>query len=181
MNKYEKALLDLIAYTEGTLGISQNGYDVTVNFRRIIGWTPDTDIIHGLNNWYDSATNSTAAGRYQFLGSTWKSRNGGKNLPLTKENQDKTALDLAKEILKSNVIDNRDVKINELDNKTKFDIMLNKLSSTWASLPLTKTVVVNGKKRFKGSSYYNDDGINKTRHTSEKLYQIYKKALGLYN
>jgi len=47
MTKFEKALLDVIAFTEGTLGVSQNGYDVVVGFYRIIGWTEDTSIVHG--------------------------------------------------------------------------------------------------------------------------------------
>ena len=94
MTKEEKALLDTLAYCEGTLGVSNNGYDVVVGYNRIIaGWTKDTNIVHGGRDWYDKSTNSTAAGRYQFVYDTWVG-NDKKNLPMTKENQDQRGLQL---------------------------------------------------------------------------------------
>jgi len=187
MTNKEKALLDLIAYAEGTLGVSQNGYDVAVGYRIILGWDPNTKIVHGGSKWYHKQTNSTAAGRYQFKGSTWMGnwiggtkKKEGQNVPMTKENQDAAALWLIKNKLKSYYIDKRDVTIEELDNKNKFNIALQKLASTWASLPLTKTVTIKGVTRYVGSSYYANDGVNKSKLTAEHLWEIYNKALNLY-
>jgi len=189
MTKYEKALLDLIAYTEGTLGVSNNGYDVTVGFYKIVGWEPNTNIIHGLNNWRRKIGNiySTAAGRYQFLGSTWTGRwvggtktKKGENVPMTKENQDSAALWLINKRLKQTFLESTSITTNQITNKTNFYIVLQKLAPEWASIPLTKTVTVKGVKHYAGSSYYASDGTNKTKHTPDNLWKIYQKALALY-
>lgn len=179
MNKYEKALLDLIAWAEGTLGVSQNGYDVVVDFYRIVGWTPDTDIVHGGYEWnMPSDSNSTAAGRYQFKFDTWKEVNGNKNVPMTKENQDKSAIKKAKQRLTSNRIDKRPVNINELHIRSKFNIMMNKLSPEWASFPLSSDITINGELRKAGDSYHS--GQAKRGKTIDDFYAIYLKALDLY-
>jgi muramidase (phage lysozyme) len=180
MNKYEKALLDLIAWAEGTLGVSQNGYDVVVDFYRIIGWTPDTTIVHGGAEWNKpGGSNSTAAGRYQFLFGTWKSINGKVNAPMTKENQYKAAIKLVNKRLKKTFPDNRPVTINELENRQKFDIMLTKLAPEWASFPVTKDLTTHDHRKIKaGQGYYSGQG---GRKTPDKMYEIYKKALALYS
>ena len=97
----QKAILDTIAYYEGTIGRSQNGYDLLFGAKKIMkGWTPDTTTIkHGCINPHGSISasdinnageevcadktwetsyqkngetkTSTAAGRYQFLGWAW--------------------------------------------------------------------------------------------------------------
>jgi len=123
---------------------------------------------------------STAAGRYQFLGSTWKSVNGG-NVPMTKDNQDKAAIKKINQRIRQTDLEGRSVKINQLVDRNKFDIMLNKLAREWASLPLSKTFTVNGVKRFAGSSYYSADGVNKSKHTPARLHEIYLEALNLYS
>lgn len=174
MTKEEKALLDTLAYCEGTLGVSNNGYDVVVGSKRVIaGWTKDTKIVHGNMDWYDKATNSTAAGRYQFLYSTWI---GSKkiNLPMTKENQDKRGLELINNALGS-------IDKTQLTNKTVFDAALNKMALVWASIPLTKDITdSNGVVHKAGYSYYSGDGVNKSRLTSDKIFEIYKLALSKY-
>jgi len=191
MTKYEKALLDLIAYTEGTLGVSQNGYDVAINFHLIVGWTENTTIVHGEQAWRKKVggITSSAAGRYQILGKTWvggwtggsKSKKG-QNVPMTKDNQDIAALWLINRRLKSTNVDKRTVTTDELNNRTKFDIALQKLAPEWASLPLTKTFTsLNGKLHYAGSSYYASDGTNKSHHSSDDLFRVYKKALALYS
>lgn len=177
MTKEEKALLDMLAYCEGTLGVSNNGYDVVVGSKRIIaGWTKDTTITHGGKEWYDSQTKSTAAGRYQFLYGTWIGSNKI-NLPMTKENQDKRGLELI-----NNALGNIDK--TQLTSKSIFDKALNKMSKTWASIPVTSTIVDNypkdGTVHKAGSSYYDYDGINKTKLTSDKIFEIYKLALSKY-
>jgi muramidase (phage lysozyme) len=177
MTAKEKAILDVIAYSEGTLGASQNGYDIIVTFKKIVGWTPDTNIIHGNNDWIQDfgSGKSTAAGRYQFLGSTWKSINGGKNVPMNKDNQDQACLKLINNRLKSKVIDKRSVTIEELDKKESFDIFLQKCAPEWASLPLTKDIPSKGKKA--GNGYYSKQG---GKHTSTKLFEIFTKAYNIY-
>lgn len=179
MTKYEKSLLDVIAYTEGTIGLSQNGYDVTVNFYLINGWTPDTDIIHGLGDWYNKPTNSTAAGRYQFLGSTWTGNwiggtktKKGQNVPMTKDNQDIAAIWLIK--------NKRNANIDTLDTKEKFFDVLQKIAPEWSSIPLTKTFTKDGVIYKKGHTYY-DKKNKKSKHTPDDLWVIYKKALSLYS
>jgi len=176
MTKEEKALLDTIAYTEGTLGVSNNGYDVVVGSKKIIaGWTKDTTIVHG--NWYDSATKSTAAGRYQFLYTTWIG-NSKVNLPMTKDNQDKRAVELINSRL-------RDIDKTQLLNKAVWDKAVNKLAQEWASWPMATDVTTTDKNgnvtvHKAGSSYYSKDGINKSRHTVDELWKIYKLALSKY-
>lgn len=162
MIKEEKALLDVIAYSEGTLGVSNNGYDVLVGYRKIIGWTPDTKIVHGGSDWYDKKNNSSAAGRYQFLYDTWIG-NKKQNLPMTKENQDNRALELINKRL--GVFDKTTlITLNNFKKATDL------LAKEWASIPLSST----------GSSYYSKDGINKAKHSTEDLFKIFKQALALY-
>lgn len=178
MTKEEKALLDMLAYCEGTLGVSNNGYDVVVGSKRIIaGWTKDTTIIHGGRDWYDSATESTAAGRYQFLYTTWiggTKDKPGPNLPMTKDNQDKRGLELINGRLGN-------IDKTKLTDKSVFDKALNKMCTTWASIPVTSDITDSqGNVHKAGKSYFAGDGINKSRLTSDKLFQIYKLALSKY-
>lgn len=154
MTKEEKTFLDVLAYAEGTLGISNNGYDVLVNdspssgSRIILGWTENTDIQHGLNNWKVKVGNvfSTAAGRYQFIGSSWIQYNNNNNAPMTKINQDKAALKYLKQLLGSTY----SFKIND-ENDMK--MVADKIKNVWSS--------------FKVKS-------------AAELYKIYKNAIILY-
>lgn len=120
MTKYEKALLDTIAYAEGTLGVSQNGYDIIYGTppKKIVGWTSDTTIVHGGITW-------GAAGRYQFRYTTWNDINK-KNIPITKTNQDNGALILINRKLK-------DFDKTKLINKSDFAIAIDLLKGTWVS------------------------------------------------
>jgi muramidase (phage lysozyme) len=174
MTREDKAILDMLAYAEGTLGVSNNGYDVVVGSKRVIaGWTKDTNIVHGGNDWYSKSSNSTAAGRYQFIYGTWIGNNKI-NKPMTAANQDAKALEL---------INNRASSVNKTilsSNRNEFDKLLQKLSLEWASLPLTTTITdKEGKVHKAGSSYYSSDGINKSK-SADKLYEIFKLALSYY-
>jgi muramidase (phage lysozyme) len=194
LTKIEKALLDTLAYAEGTLGVSNNGYDVVVTFKTIIGWTNDTKIIHGESDWlqvYNSAgKKSSAAGRYQFLGKTW--RGGwvggyegklGPNKPMTKDNQDTAALWLINNRLKQTYTGNEKITIPEITSQAKFDIFLQKCSPEWASLPVTKTVTTtNSKTGVKtvhkaGNGFYSGQGGSKT---NTELYGVFTLALSKY-
>jgi muramidase (phage lysozyme) len=71
--KHFKAMLDTLAYTEGTLGVSNNGYDLLFNNYTIVGWVDNVDFGHQGDTWLITSNNysTTAAGRYQFLATTW--------------------------------------------------------------------------------------------------------------
>ncbi|TXG79408.1 MAG: hypothetical protein E6R13_09830 [Spirochaetes bacterium] len=159
MTKEEKAILDAIAYAEGTLGVSNNGYDVCVDFYIINGWTEDTKIVHGGDAWYNASTNSTAAGRYQFLYGTWIGNNKV-NKPMTKANQDAKGLELVNK------------KIGSMDktkfatNRASFNSAMAKLGGTWSSIP------VDGNRL----SHYGGN----TPKSGDQIYAIYKEALAKY-
>ena len=178
MTKHEKALLDLIAWAEGTLGVSQNGYDVTFNFYRIKGWTNNTDITHEGWEFPFGNKTTTAVGRYQFRLDTWKDIWGGKNKPLTKENQDEAALKLIQRRFNETDFESRKVSIYDLETRDKFDIMMNKLAREWASFVLSKDISYQNKRYFKGRGFYDNQGKDKTVND---FYEIYKQALSKYN
>ena len=187
LTKEEKAILDVLAYAEGTLGISNNGYDVCFTRKTIVDWTEDTDIVHGLSDWIIRASgiSSSAAGRYQFLGGTWTGSwvggtktKKGQNVPMTKDNQDIAGLWLINKRLKSTAIDNRTVTISELGTKSKFDIFLQKCAPEWASLPLTKDITWDGELKKAGRGFYSK--TQNSKKTSDELFGIFNKALALY-
>jgi muramidase (phage lysozyme) len=163
MTVYEKAMLDTLAYAEGTLGVSKNGYDVLVGFSTIIGWTPNTDIVHRCikptsnltedkikqkggkvcedpswdtkqnNTTRDDKLNSTAAGRYQFLGSSWatttENLNLGFNAPMTEENQNKAAIHAIKK--KRKVTESE--LVSAYSSFSGFEVVRKKLQNEWTS------------------------------------------------
>ena len=177
MTKEEKALLDTLAYCEGTLGVSNNGYDVVVGYKIIAGWTKDTDIVHGGRDWYSRANNSTAAGRYQFLYGTWlggTTDNPGPNLPMSKANQDKRGLELINGALGN-------IDKTKLTTRAVFDNALNKMCRVWASIPvITDIIDSKGKVHKAGYSYYVGDGVNKSNLKPDKIFEIYRLALSKY-
>jgi muramidase (phage lysozyme) len=175
MTREEKALLDMLSFAEGTLGVSNNGYDVVVGSKRVIaGWTKDTTIVHGGSAWLDKANNSTAAGRYQFLYSSWVG-NSKVNKPMTAANQDARALEII-----DSVAGNVD-KSKMPNDRNEFNKMIQKLCVQWASLPVVTTVTdKKGKVHKAGLSYYNSDGVNHTKYSIDKLYEIFKLAHSKY-
>ena len=156
MTNEEKAFLDMIAFGEGTLGVSYNGYDALFNdnkvrgkSRIIAGWTENTTMKHGDKNWLirlDPKTVTTAGGRYQFLGSTWIELNNMVNVAFTKSNQDITAI----KYVKKNLGNDFDFKINDI---TKMISIAKSLGSVW-------------------------DSFNKK--SAKDLFGIYTDALNLY-
>lgn len=177
MTVEEKALLDMIAFSEGTLGVSQNGYDVLVGSKRIMaGWVPDTTIVHMGSDWLDSKTKSSAAGRYQFLKSTWvggTKEKPGINLPMTKNNQNKRALEII-----NSVISNIDK--TKLSDRDVFNNAINRLSTQWASIPVVRDITdSSGNIHRAGKSYYAGDGVNHAVN-ADKLFEVFNKALTIY-
>lgn len=175
MTNIDKALLDMISYAEGTLGVSNNGYDVVIGspYRKIVGWDENTTITHGNYDWKLNSVNSSAAGRYQFLYKTWLECNNGKNYPMNKNNQDNAAIKLINSVIKSNK--------SELTNRGVFMSELNNLALKWASIPLTEDIIRNGVTHKAGYSYYDRDGVNKSTTTANKLFEIFNLALTKYS
>lgn len=121
-----KAFLDAIAWAEigpRLLALSDNGYNVCV------GSTPTNPILFDSYSRHpmirNKATNSDAAGRYQFMGRYWPFYQKLLKLPdFGKESQDKWAVHLIKEC---HALD--DVKAG------RFDEAVHKCRSRWASFP----------------------------------------------
>lgn len=65
----ERAFLDTIAFGEGTWGRGDDGYNVIVNYKYFSDYSRHPDV-------YVRSANSTAAGRYQFLNTTWNGKPG---------------------------------------------------------------------------------------------------------
>ena len=154
MTKEEKAFLDLIAFAEGTFGVSNNGYDVLLNDYTVSGksrvmkdWTEDNAPEHKGSEWYVKSVNSTAAGRYQFISSTWKGLNGGVNVEMTKDNQDAAALKLLRNVMGSTY----DCKV---DSEQVMQSIQRKVGTQW-------------------------DSFN--RKSSKDLYDWYKRVLVKYS
>jgi muramidase (phage lysozyme) len=114
----ERALLDVIAYAEGT----DNRYDVTFGHHTFssFAWHPQITYCDGLC--------SNAAGRYQFLDTTWEMASRELGLgSFSPANQDKAALYL---------IHSRGVgDIAAIDTFEEFSRAIDLMGWEWASLP----------------------------------------------
>jgi muramidase (phage lysozyme) len=173
-----RPLLDTIAYAEGLAGSGNyNGYDTLVTFKRIPLWTPTTTSGHPNQLIFVSSAigGSTAAGRYQFLYTSWLGVNGKSNATFTPENQDKaatTALQgngfttkdstdaytVAKQQITSNTID-----VNKNPAFLKF---LDKSFKIWASLPSSGGA----------AGYANQGG----KYNPSSIYAVYIEAIKKY-
>lgn len=126
MTSNMRAFLDMIAYSEiGSmlLAVSDNGYNVCV------GSTPQRPILFSDYSkhpkLYNKATNSDAAGRYQFMGRYWGHYQNFLQLPdFGHYSQDKWAIQLIKEC---RAVD--DIEAG------RFADAVHKCRSRWASLP----------------------------------------------
>jgi muramidase (phage lysozyme) len=91
--KEQKSMLDSIAFAEGTQNYPNNGYNTMFTGKQFSGYKDHPRKIQRSNGYA-----SDAAGRYQFLSTTWDSlakRLGLKDF--SPENQDKAAIELARE------------------------------------------------------------------------------------
>ncbi|MBS2015296.1 MAG: glycoside hydrolase family 104 protein [Deltaproteobacteria bacterium] len=113
----ERALLDTIAYTEGTAGSCENdGYDTGFGYHCFASCASHPNVV-----W----SGSSAAGRYQFLDFTWAGLGKSDFGP---RNQDIAAMDLVR---RRGVTLPQDRPLDE----EEFDAAMRKLSYEWASLP----------------------------------------------
>jgi muramidase (phage lysozyme) len=115
-----RALLDTIAYTEGTRGHGDDGYNVTFAYHYFSNCAhhPDRDICSG-------SYCSTAAGRYQFLYGTWKGLGYANFGPA---DQDRGGMKLVSR-RGANVPTSRPLTATEFVN------VMDRISYEWASLP----------------------------------------------
>lgn len=116
----QKALLDLIGWTEGTAGHGQDGYNVTFAYHYFSDCNshPNMKICSG-------SYCSTAAGRYQFLTTTW---NGLKLPNFRPENQTIGAMKLVS-------MRGASIPTGRPLSATEFTDVMYKISWEWASLP----------------------------------------------
>ncbi len=115
-----KALLNTIAFTEGTRGHGDDGYNVTFAYHYFSSCLhhPNRDICSG-------GYCSTAAGRYQFLTTTWR---GLGYATFSPGNQDRGGMKLISR-RGARVPTNRPLRAMEFVN------VMNRISYEWASLP----------------------------------------------
>ena len=115
-----RALLDTIAFTEGTSGHGHDGYDVTFAYHQFDSCTrhPDRRVCAGRYC-------STAAGRYQFLTTTWNALGYDDFGPA---NQDRAGIKLVAR-RGATVPEGRPLTATEFANT------MNRISYEWASLP----------------------------------------------
>jgi len=122
MNQNRKAFLDMIAVSEGTIGIGENGYNV------LIGGT----LFHSYHDhprrrvWVKRIQkHSTAAGRYQILKRYFDAYKEKLNLPdFSPGSQDKIALEMIREC----------GALDDID-EGRLDKAIEKCRSRWASFP----------------------------------------------
>jgi muramidase (phage lysozyme) len=121
----QKALHDAIAFAEGTRNYSKDGYNVMFSFKLASSCNkhPNQCLKFG-------STCSTAAGRYQFLTTTWNSVAAARALTTFEpENQERGAAYLISTTRKVSVPQDRPMTATEFSNA------MSKLSYEWASLP----------------------------------------------
>lgn len=142
-NANVQAWLAILRHAEGTAKYG-NPYGIAFTGAKFDNNRPHPALVRGSAGGY----RSDASGAYQFLSTTWKGIWGGKNLPMTKENQDLAAIKL---------IQRRGVD----PTKPLSRQALAKLANEWASLPNMAGVSAYGQpvKRF------------------EELQKIYQQAL----
>ena len=115
-----RALLDTIAFTEGTKGRGEDGYNVIFTYRYFTSCQR-----HPNRRYCSGSLCSTAAGRYQFLDTTW----AGLRLPnFRPDNQERGAMKLV-------VRRQATIPTGRALTATEFTNVMNRLSWEWASLP----------------------------------------------
>jgi len=116
-----KAFLDMIADSEGTINLGDNGYNVIVGGSLFDDYSDHPRKLVKLNE----KLKSTAAGRYQILARYYDAYKGQLNLPdFSPSSQDKIAIQMIKECRVLDAIDNG-----------KIELAISKCSSRWASFP----------------------------------------------
>jgi muramidase (phage lysozyme) len=131
--RFQRALLDTIAFTEGTRGRGQDGYNVTYAYHYFTSCAKHPNI-----NICSGGLCSTAAGRYQFLNTTWGGLGFANFHP---DNQDRGAMKL---VTRRKAV----VPTTRAMTSTEFLNVLDRISYEWASLP-----AANGHGRYGQPNY----------------------------
>lgn len=126
MSKNRQAFLDTLAWAEGTDKPGQEtncrGYDVLVGGELFTDFSKHPEILVKLPRY---GISSSAAGRYQFIRTTWHALRRRLKLPdFGPESQDKACLELLRECGALAYID-----------AGKFDLACHSARKIWASLP----------------------------------------------
>ncbi len=118
--RLQRALLDTIATTEGTRGRGQDGYNVTFDYHYFTSCAqhPNLDVCSG-------GYCSTAAGRYQFLTTTWDDLGFANFHP---DNQDRGGMKL---VAQRGAV----ISTTRVLTATEFVNVMDRISYVWASLP----------------------------------------------
>jgi hypothetical protein len=160
-----KALMDVLAFCEGTLGLnSNNGYDtVVLNCRIISNWTNDYklgcpyEVVYGKKGLIFQKGGHW--GRYQYAKATWKLDNNGLNVAFSKRNQDLTCAKTIKRRLGYILYDNLHNTMQSIGGVHQICL---KLAPEWASIP-------NGNSSY---SYYNNQNVRILADNIQKLYNL---------
>jgi len=133
VSRAERALLDVLAYAEGTRGKGKDGYNIGFSFKVFSSCARHPD-----NVWSSPGYSSSAAGRYQFMPPTWKrlqdlaptyTRYKTTLSSFEPENQEVGGLMLVTDVRKIKLLRNAPM------TRTQFSNALLELSYEWASLP----------------------------------------------
>jgi muramidase (phage lysozyme) len=120
-----KAFHDMIAYAEGTRGVSKDGYDVMFGHATFPSCAKHPEQCRSFGN-----TCSTAAGRYQFLTQTWQNCMRALDIDdFEPESQEHGAGYLIGTVRRVTLPTDRPLTATEFENA------LSRLSYEWASLP----------------------------------------------
>lgn len=159
-----KAMMDVIAFCEGTLGLGNfNGYNAVVfNGRRIENWTNDYKSgcpyqeVYGKDGKLKQRFGHW--GRYQYDRPTWMT-DAITNIPFSKRNQDLICAKTIKRRLGNILYDNLYKNMQDLNGVYGICKILAK---TWASIP-------NGNSAY---SYYSNNTVRIQGENIQKLYNI---------
>lgn len=125
VGRFQKAFHDVLAYAEGTRGRGKDGYDVMFGFK-----IASSCARHPNQCQKFGSSCSTAAGRYQFLTTTWNGAAKARGLAsFEPDNQERAAAYLISNVRRTTVPQQRAMTAAEFSNA------MSKLSYEWASLP----------------------------------------------
>lgn len=164
-----KALMEVLAFCEGTLGLNQhNGYDtVVLNCRTILNWTNDYQLGCPYQPVYSKKGKLFQKGghwgRYQYQKSTW-TLDAGSNISFSKRNQDLICAKTIRRRLGSILYDNLYKTMQDINGVHK---VCTKLAPEWASIP-------------NGNSIYSYYSNQKVRIYGEDIQKLYNTAYKIY-
>lgn len=121
LNPNIAAFLDMIAMSEGTAGVGDDGYNVLVGGAVFVGYADHPRTLVHIRN----GLSSTAAGRYQLLARFWDHYKKFLDLPdFSPESQDAVAIQQIREFGAIPLIEDG-----------QFEKAVDRVKNIWASLP----------------------------------------------